>query len=272
MYFGQWLRQLREDRGMTQETLAAALGTSVVSVGKWENGRGNPSYPMIRALCKALRVSADVLLDISAPEKIENFFCSDTERELVELYRDLDRPGKRVVSSIAKLEWERVQELASARGELLVMPKRNAEAERYIPKYTTPAAAGSSMPLDGEDFEMIKVTGDVPYNADCAVMIQGNSMLPYISDGDMVYVQKGAELSVGDIGIFCVDGAMYCKHYYADTENNVLLVSANPAYSDTNISICSDSGMEASCFGKVLLSEAVCLPDYLFEHNKTADE
>mgnify|MGYP000706428936 CR=1 FL=1 len=75
---------------------------------------------------------------------------------------------------------------------------------------------------------MILVDSSVPEEADYAVYIQGNSMYPYIHDGDMVYVKKDAELSVGDVGIFCVDGAMYCKQYYLDDNNNLVLVSANP--------------------------------------------
>lgn len=66
-------------------------------------------------------------------------------------------------------------------------------------------------------------------------------MYPYIHDGDMVYVKKDAELSVGDVGIFCVDGAMYCKQYYLDDNNNLVLVSANPDFRHTNIFVSADS-------------------------------
>ena len=130
---------------------------------------------------------------------------------------------------------------------------------------TTPSAAGSSVPLDGVDFEMILVDSSVPEEADYAVYIQGNSMYPYIHDGDMVYVKKDAELSVGDIGIFCVDGAMYCKQYYLDDNNNLVLVSANPELRHTNIFVSADSGRSVKACGKVLLKEKIDLPDYLFE-------
>ena len=80
-----------------------------------------------------------------------------------------------------------------------------------------------------------------------------------------VFVDKDAELSVGDVGIFCVDGAMYCKQYYLDDSGNLVLVSANEAMRHTNVFVSADSGSSVTTCGKVLLSFRVELPDYLFE-------
>ncbi len=52
--------------------------------------------------------------------------------------------------------------------------------------------------------------------ADFAVRIQGDSMEPYIHDESVVYVNRDP-LADGDVGIFCVDGAMLCKQYHRDT-------------------------------------------------------
>lgn len=136
---------------------------------------------------------------------------------------------------------------------------------RYIPRYTTPSAAGYSVPLDGDNFEMILVDDNVPSDADFAVKIQGNSMYPYINDGDTVYVKKDCELSIGDIGIFCVDGAMYCKQYYVDKERNAILVSANPKLRHTNVYIGVGSNTSVKCYGKVLLNDRIDLPSYIYE-------
>ena len=90
-------------------------------------------------------------------------------------------------------------------------------------------------------------------------------MAPYIHDGDMVYVEKDVELAIGDVGIFCVDGAMYCKQYYLDEDNNLILVSANPELRHTNVFVAADSGRFVRACGKVLLDTKLDLPDYLFE-------
>ena len=98
---------------------------------------------------------------------------------------------------------------------------------------------------------------------DCTDAIQ--QAINECGDGDMVYVEKDAELTIGDVGIFCVDGAMYCKQYYLDDNNNLVLVSANPELRHTNIFVSADSGRSVKACGKVLLKEKIDLPDYLFE-------
>ena len=118
--------------------------------------------------------------------------------------------------------------------------------------------------LDGDDFEMILVDSSIPDDADFAVKIQGNSMYPYIKDGDTVYVKKCTEISIGDVGIFCVDGAVYCKQYYIDNNRNLTLVSANPDLKYTNIFTGSDSSSDVRCYGKVILGYQIELPKYLF--------
>ena len=137
-----------------------------------------------------------------------------------------------------------------------------SRSERYIPHYFTPSAAGYSVPLDGEDFEMVLVDDNVPKEADFAVTIQGQSMLPYIHDGEIVYVKRSTELEIGDVGIFSVDGAMYCKQYYLDSERNLILVSANPEYKDANVFVSANSSSNVKCHGRVLLKHKIALPDY----------
>lgn len=112
---------------------------------------------------------------------------------------------------------------------------------------------------------MILVDNTVPSEADFAVGIQGNSMYPYINDGDTVYVKKDTDLSIGDVGIFCVDGAMYCKQYYIDEERNLTLLSANPRFKHTNVYVSAESGSYVKCYGKVLLGRRIDLPDYIYE-------
>lgn len=142
----------------------------------------------------------------------------------------LDRHGRKAVETLCLLEKSRVESETKVSNitEPIVSLEKGKSPSRYIPRYSTPSAAGYSVPLDGDDFEMILVDDTVPADADFAVGIQGNSMSPYIHDGDTVYVKKDCDLSVGDVGIFCVDGAIYCKQYYVDDKRNLTLVSANP--------------------------------------------
>ena len=266
MDFGQRLKSLRAERNLTQQNLGDTIGVSTVTIRAWERNAKKPAMDALLSLGRALNISIDTLLDFHL-ENTPNYalVLTSAEKKLLSSYQALDNYGKKAVDAICVLEKERVDAAKTIRVIPKVIDFQQVNSERFIPRYTTPSAAGSSVPLDGVDFEMILVDSSVPEEADYAVYIQGNSMYPYIHDGDMVYVKKDAELSVGDIGIFCVDGAMYCKQYYLDDNNNLVLVSANPELRHTNIFVSADSGRSVKACGKVLLKEKIDLPDYLFE-------
>lgn len=266
MDFGQRLKNLRLEQSLTQQELAAAVGVSVVAVRNWERGAKKPAMDAIIALARELKTTTDVLLNIAPPcTARRNIILSPEEKKLLKTYQALDTYGKKAVETICALEKERVD--ASYEDIHIKKPgfvPRN-ERERFIPRYTTPSAAGYNVSLDGADFEMMLVDGNVPPEADYAVNIQGDSMYPYINDGDMVYVKKDEELSNGDVGIFCVDGAMYCKQLYIDNERNLTLVSANPELRGSNIYVSADSEASVKICGKVLLGQRIDLPGYLFD-------
>lgn len=264
MEFNERLKSLRAQASLTQKQLGEIIGVSVMAIRNWETGTKQPSMQAIIALASALHTSSDVILGIKPDTTLAKSPISRGEATLLTNYRLLDTHGKKIVNTVCSLEKSRVE--ASRQNEKIVcLHDSVSHPARYIPKYTTPSAAGYSVPLDGDEFEMILVDDNVPYAADFAVKIQGDSMAPYISDGDTVYVKKTCDLDVGDVGIFSVDGAMYCKLYYIDEHGNLTLVSANPELKRSNVYVSADSGSEVMCCGKVLLDEPVPFPDYFLE-------
>lgn len=188
-------------------------------------------------------------------------FYSQAEKRLLERYRILDNFGKKAVDTICTVEYERANSTQTKHKNNIIDLSIGKTPERYIPLYSTPSAAGFSVPLEGDDFEMLLADDTVPEEADFAVWIQGDSMEPYIKDGEMVFVNKDAILKNGDVGIFSVDGAMYCKQLYKDSCGNVYLLSANPDRQDANIFLGCDSGQTLVACGKVVMDK-IPLPDY----------
>ena len=45
MLFGERLRELREDKGLRQEDVAALFGFGKSTVSQWENGKSQPHCP-----------------------------------------------------------------------------------------------------------------------------------------------------------------------------------------------------------------------------------
>lgn len=267
MDFGQRLKNLRLEKGYTQRQLSSAIGVSVVALRSWEKNAKKPAMDALLSLGRTLSVSIDTLLDFRldgcAPKP--SLVLSSAEKGLLKNYRALDDHGKKVVDTLCAIEAERVSIRQRPVPKKVINIEEARAAARYIPHFTSPSAAGVAAPIDVADFGMMLADDSVPDAADFAVDIQGNSMEPYIYDGDTVYVRRDAELSIGDVGIFCVDGAMYCKQYYLDEDRNLILVSANPNLRDTNVFVSAESDHSVRVCGKVLLSVRLELPDYLFE-------
>lgn len=62
MELGEKLRQLRKEKGLTQEELAALLYVSRTAVSKWESDKGCPNIDSLKQLSKLYGISVDSLL------------------------------------------------------------------------------------------------------------------------------------------------------------------------------------------------------------------
>ena len=84
---------------------------------------------------------------------------------------------------------------------------------------------------------------EIPYNADCGIRINGESMSPDYPDGAIVWVKQTTEVKYGDEVIAILNGCPYFKIYERDG-----LQSINPEY--PVIKIYDDDRI--SVFGKVV--------------------
>ena len=66
--FAEQMRRLRQERGMTQQGLAEALGVSTSAVQKWERGQSEPNTKTLQRMADLFGVSLDELCDHPAPK------------------------------------------------------------------------------------------------------------------------------------------------------------------------------------------------------------
>ena len=62
MKFNEKLRELRKNRGLTQEELAQALFVSRTAISKWESGRGYPGIDSLKEISRFFSVTIDELI------------------------------------------------------------------------------------------------------------------------------------------------------------------------------------------------------------------
>ena len=241
MNFAQRCRERREELGLSRQQLSELLGVSLSAVSNYETGVSFPKEEILLRLFDALRTDPNTLFQDSF--RHGGTALSRSERTLIARYRTLSPLGRESLRSVADTLCDYQSELGRERGE---------GEKRVIPLYRSSAAAGYAAPVFGEDFDYLTVEDDVPQAAEFAVRIQGDSMEPFIADGDVVYVNRDP-LGIGDVGIFWVDGDMLCKQYYKDSAGVVYLFSLNRARADADVVLTPSGGRRLACFGRVMV-------------------
>jgi len=241
MGFGSRMKKRREELGLSRTVLAERLGVSASAISNYENGLSFPKEEVILRLFDSLETEPNLLFRDSFRGG-ENLLTR-SEQQLMKQYRGLSPRGRETVRSV-------VEALCAYRDDLEA--GRTEQEPRVIPLYRSPAAAGYAAPVFGEDFEPLTVTDDVPQAAEFAVRIQGDSMLPFIPDESVVYVNRDP-MGPGDVGIFCVDGEMFCKQYYKDPAGIVYLFSLNRARADADLVLMPGSNRGLVCMGRVMM-------------------
>lgn len=62
--FGEKIKELRKERGLTQKAVAEALSVTIPTFSHWECDYQEPSFKDLVALCRFYDVSADYLVGL----------------------------------------------------------------------------------------------------------------------------------------------------------------------------------------------------------------
>jgi transcriptional regulator with XRE-family HTH domain len=112
MNFGQKLRQLRIQKGLTQQELAERLGYKTNSyISDVESGHFIPSREKLRKIAKALDVPFKVLEDMLLESRLEALGIK--EPELLSLFKDIpslpERDKRAIINAYLKVKERRIR-------------------------------------------------------------------------------------------------------------------------------------------------------------------
>lgn len=100
------LKQLRSEKGISQNKLAESIGTSQQSINKYENHNIEPDINTLTALADFFNTSVDYLIGYSdirhKIEPVSPFDLNSDEAELITVYRNLTDKEKESLHLIAK--------------------------------------------------------------------------------------------------------------------------------------------------------------------------
>lgn len=226
---GDKIKERRNELNLKQSELSLMTGIKTTTISNYENNVSTPNEQNLYKLMDALKCDANFLFEWEETEQLQPTYA---ERQQIKKYRSLDEYGKKAVDGLLNTEYERC---TTPIDEVKII---------HLPKSILKASAGSGNWLDEQQLESVSVL-DTPQSrkANLVIEVDGDSMSPMYENGDNVLVNTKAEVAVGDIGIFIVDGSGYIKKLGTDR-----LISVNPEYDDIFPAEYSDF----RCVGKVL--------------------
>ena len=232
--FSQALKTLRLKAGYTQKDVYEHFKIPQSTFSSWEVGKSEPSGEMLIKLCEFYK--CDIMKEFSS--LVDNDMFTLSELKLLENYRKLDPYGKDLVDTVISKELKRIEETNNN------TTRSNDEEIVYINFAQNTASAGSGDVLFGDidDTPLALVENRITNKADFAVRVNGNSMLPDFSNGDIVLASK-QPVDNGDIGLFVVNGNGYMKK-----KGSRELISLNPKFDNVQISEYDT----VYCMGKVI--------------------
>lgn len=219
MNISQNLSHIIKEKKITQKALSKQLGVPTSTINNWiKLNRSIPSEFII-PICEFLDITPYLLL---TGENVSSKSVLDPdEQELLDIYNSLSPKSQ------GRLR-ERAEVLAELEAPVVKEPEPEQETI-FIEYSTLKVSAGTGEPLIDDTYhDFLKVKrSDLTEEANFAVQISGNSMLPRFKDKEWVLVRSQPDVEIGEIGIFIIDGNGYIKERAADR-----LVSINPEYDD----------------------------------------
>lgn len=238
------IKEARELAGYSQKEIAQIIGVAQNTFHGYESGKHDPKSDILIKIANACSVTVDFLLG-RENSKSTNFF-SQSESEHIKKYRTLDEYGKEAVDGVLETEHRRCKE---QRERSAPLPDENVLPLRCS---TQAASAGTGCYLGPEEWDLIYVQeNDLTRRASFCVPVSGNSMEPRYHDGDILVIDDNAEVELGQVGLYTIDGEGFVKIYGGDH-----LISLNPDY--PNIPFIEDSRRN----GKVI---GILEPDWIVE-------
>lgn len=211
-------------------SIAANIPNSTLS-SMFKKGLGGTSAETLLKVCSILELDMAALFNFGESAKKEdyNFFSkylslNESSRELVRLVAEHQFKN-------ASKQNNEIYEKPQTAKELVFPTEATLETIRI---YTAAASAGIGDYIDDSDYDEVTKPSQLSSEVDFGITINGDSMMPKICDGDVVWVKEQESLEENQIGVFVLNGNSLCKKL-VNYGNRFYLRSLNEKYKDIPI-------------------------------------
>ena len=197
-----------DKQGKHKKELAEYIGVKPASISDWNNSDNLRFWNVVKA-SEFLNVSLNYLAYGKEPSIPREY------QKLISTYKNLSPDNQKMALGLLETMYD-------------IQCRNNIECIT-IKHSIYKVSAGKGYSLDDEDWEEINVVRtSESEQADFAVTVDGDSMLPDYKDGDIVLVKQQDTIELGQIGIFTMNNN---QGFIKESGVNCL-ISHNPEYDD----------------------------------------
>ncbi|KAF1084951.1 LexA repressor [Sporotomaculum syntrophicum] len=229
--FAEYLKTLREDKGLSQEQLAGELGVRETTIADLETGKARPGLDFIRLIARTYQLHFNDLLVLAGygdmADKLSESRNSRPNQaiELLDLLED-SGPARITAGGQPISDEQRIAILRS-----LINPA-GARAKLQIP-IVGYIRAGIPLLSEQNIVGMLEIPPDMEGSVDFALIVHGDSLIGVgIAENDLVLCKKSPQAMPGQIVVALVDYDDTTLKFFVKENDRYVLRAANPKYKD----------------------------------------
>ena len=246
--FGNRIKECRVNNNLTQAALAKILDIDAQTVSRWECNERKPGRSKIEKMATFFNVSADYLLGLRDSPEIRP----------VDKHLEKEHDIQYVLSSI-------VDEYDTTWGDLYDIAKTSYKENDPV-SYAQEVETESSNAHNIDNVEQVPIIdgiisvsagegngfpnitwneiGKMPIPKDdligyswqgaqyCIISVDGDSMEPYICNGDRLLFASGIDVGPGEVAVVSYNDVLWVKGVLKNKDGTVTLISFNKNYPD----------------------------------------
>ena len=206
MKFSTRLREVLKEKGINQTELSKMTGISKSVISEWLSDKYEPKQDKVYIVAEKLSVSPSWLFGVSSEKEVKS--------DVMSIYNQLTPQRQTKVYNFAEAQL-------------------HEQNNKVVPLVGATAANPTALEY-ADAINDISINTDVPNNADCALVVRGNSMETDYMDGSIVFYKRQDMVENGELAIVEIDGdGVTFKKIIFDYDNQqVILRSLNSDYED----------------------------------------
>lgn len=243
MTFGERLKELRNNAGLTIRGLAETIGIPTSTLSNYEQDYRRPDFETLLRLSEFYSVSTDYLLGKTNNPKSGVSLAQELKKLRAQLgltqeeFAERTKIASDAIKAIeAGFESNALEEVKAKIIQTILSKEKGGKVIPLAQMKRVPVlgrvCAGNGYPAKEE---ILGYVLDPKGSSDFALQVEGDSMAPRYNDGDIVYVKNQKFAESGQYVVAYVNGeeAMLRRYIYQEVGKIVILEPENKKYDKT---------------------------------------